>query len=47
MSDKKVKMVKCPGRDLMLPEDDTDAQVKHMDEKHPDIVTERKRKPLY
>ena len=36
------KMIKCPGCDLMLPEDDTKAQVAHMDEFHPDIVAKRR-----
>jgi len=35
------KMIKCPGCDLMLPEDDLQAQVEHMDEFHPDIVAKR------
>ena len=38
---KEVKMVKCPGCSLELPEDDPRAQMRHMDEAHPDIIAQR------
>ncbi len=34
-------MVKCPGCDLKLPKDDLAAQMAHMDECHPEIISER------
>lgn len=40
----KVPMVKCPGCDLELPEDDTVTQMAHMEEHHPEIIEERRKK---
>ena len=40
---KEIVMIKCPGCGLELPENDLEAQVKHMEEKHPDIIAERLR----
>ena len=36
-------MIKYPGCDLELPENDPEAQIKHMEEKHPNIIAERLR----
>lgn len=36
------EMIKCPGCDLELPEDDVRAQVRHMQQKHPEIGDERR-----
>lgn len=35
------EMVKCPGCDLRLPKNDTDAQVAHMDAHHPGLIAQR------
>ena len=39
----KKRFIKCPGCELELPEDDSSAQMRHMEEKHPDIIGERHR----
>jgi len=41
MKKKEAKMVKCPGCSLEFPEDDLHAQMRHMDEVHPDIIAQR------
>jgi hypothetical protein len=33
--------MKCPGCDLVLPDDDLQAQAAHMEDEHPEIITER------
>jgi len=43
----KDRMIKCPGCDLRLPENDHKAQKKHMEEKHPEIIKERRERPLH
>lgn len=37
------RMVQCPGCDLKLPADDGRAQVRHMEENHPEIYEKRLR----
>lgn len=36
-------MVKCPGCDLQLSDDDPWAQIAHMEDNHPEIIEERLR----
>ncbi|MDD5165558.1 MAG: hypothetical protein PHG25_03450 [Candidatus Pacebacteria bacterium] len=36
-------MLKCPGCELLLPEDDLSAQIRHMEECHPEIIASRHR----
>lgn len=35
------EMIKCPGCDVMLPENEPWAQKKHMEERHPEIIADR------
>lgn len=39
--DPEVKMIKCPGCDLCLPEHDFSAQIAHMNAYHPEIIVKR------
>ena len=43
MAEKSSELIKCPGCDTMLPKNDIDAQVAHMDEFHPDIIAQRRK----
>lgn len=36
-------LIKCPGCDKMLPENNARAQVQHMEVRHPDIINNRLR----
>lgn len=42
--EKSPEMVKCPGCNLELPENNTAAQVRHMEECHPELIEERLQK---
>lgn len=39
----KTKLIKCPGCNVRLPENDLQAQMRHMDEFHSDIIADRRR----
>lgn len=41
MRSEDVQYIQCPGCCLELPADDTDAQVAHMEEYHPEIIAQR------
>lgn len=43
MEKRKTKTVKCPGCELELPEDDVQAQIQHMESRHPDLIASRHR----
>lgn len=43
-SDVNPSAVKCPGCELQLERDDLQAQMRHMELEHPDIIADRRRK---
>jgi len=41
------RMVKCPGCDLELPENDKASQIAHMEKNHPEIISQRLQEMSY
>lgn len=42
-SNEKVVMIKCPGCELQLPDNNVSGQIKHMEDAHPEIIAQRHR----